>query len=320
MLPAKHSHIEEIRLRPGLYLGSRDSLGIEHMAAEVIANSVDQFLAGRATRISVSLMGSSICVSDDGPGFRTSRSRMPRAEHYLTQFHDSPTADGHAPHVHLTYSGYGLVVVNALSSALSLRCYDSGRVTEVFYSRGKKTGGSTRETRRAGRGLSLTFTPDPGIFGDHRARRDVLRATLVKAVHFFPGLRIHFENERFHAPGGIGDFTALLWNGSGPSFSASVTTGEYVIHASARGAADQTQWMSWVNGVVTVGHGTHVAGFKDALRKAGWVPGCAGIHVIMLQPRYAGPTKDKLCNDAVQSAVSEALLPLIVAALEKSEQ
>jgi hypothetical protein len=211
-VPVTTEHIRNIRMRPGMYIGPTDSKGIEHLAGELIANSLDQFLAGKVSRIAVQLHGARISVSDDGSGFDWKGSRKDGrslAEHYLIHYHNTPTADGHAPHIHLTSQGVGLVLVNA------------------------------------------------------------------------------------------------------PHFNASVDAGLCFVHAAAAGVALKTQWQSWVNGQPTSRHGTHVAGFRSALRTAGWEPEFAAVHVVMREPRFAAPTRDTLCVEEVRPVLRRTLLPLL---------
>jgi DNA gyrase/topoisomerase IV subunit B len=136
------------------------------------------------------------------------------------------------------------------------------------------------------------------------------------AAHLFPGLRFGLDEERFHAPGGLGDFVALFGSDFGRHFSTSVDAGACFVYATAAGYGRVTQWQSWANGMPTLEHGTHVDGFQNALRRIDWKPAFAAVHVVMRHPRFSAPTRDKLCVEEVRDAVQKALIPPLLAAQE----
>lgn len=121
--------VDAIRKRPGMYIGDvTDGSGLTHLGWELVANSLDQHLAGRCTRVDVVLHhDGSVVVDDDGPGIPISDiDGRPFAEVALTRFHTTPTFDGHAPHEHVGRYGVGLFVLNALSSRLALDVFRDG--------------------------------------------------------------------------------------------------------------------------------------------------------------------------------------------------
>ena len=83
------------------------------------------------------------------------------------------------------------------------------------------------------------------------------------------------------------------------------------IQVAALGEAESTEYRSWVNGVATVEGGTHIEGLEKAFTDNHWSPKLALIHVIMHDPKYAGPLRDKLCNkevvDVIQKLLAETL-------------
>src|SRR5262245_52778669 len=110
-----------VRARPGMYIGDvHDGSGLLHMVWEIVGNSLDQFLAGKATRIGVDLEpDGTVVVEDDGPGMPVhDLDGMPFAQAALTRMHDTATMDGHRPHEHLGLRGVGVFVVNMLSERL----------------------------------------------------------------------------------------------------------------------------------------------------------------------------------------------------------
>ena len=106
---------EHIRKRSGMYVGETDSpRGSEHVVDELVANTLDLFLAGEASNVAVTVEGARITVEDDGPGIPfdvpSMQPGLSSAEVYLTQLHSGASAEGHAPHVHLVSLGVGLVI------------------------------------------------------------------------------------------------------------------------------------------------------------------------------------------------------------------
>ena len=98
--------IEAVRKRPVMYFGDLESEGANTVVYEMVANVVDLFLAGLAKKINIKINNNNILVSDDGPGFPFSKASpqdtsINLVEHYLTHRHNSPTADDHAPHIHI---------------------------------------------------------------------------------------------------------------------------------------------------------------------------------------------------------------------------
>ncbi len=96
--------LEPVRVRPGMYIGSTDSRGLEHMLLEVVSNSIDEHISNHADRVLVSFDQEAVVVEDNGrgipvevmPGYQRSA-----LEVILTTIHSGATFDGHHPHVHI---------------------------------------------------------------------------------------------------------------------------------------------------------------------------------------------------------------------------
>ena len=238
---------EHVRARPGMYIGDPAN-GIRQIVCELAANTIDCFLAGKATYFSVKAGGRSITVEDDGPGLPF-KERFPGetrslAEQYLTGCRNSPTADGHAPHCHLIFHGVGIAVVNALSSDFSVESWADGTLWKMRFRRGIPSGKpSESPTNRRGSGTRIKVVPDAEMFPDALWHYSELRAIFFESAHLHPGLKISFNGERFLAPGGLADLISIYdsarCNGTYPGqktsriFSASVRRGDFMIHAAA---------------------------------------------------------------------------------------
>jgi DNA gyrase subunit B len=207
------SAIEAIRRRPGMYIGDvRDGSGLHHLLWELVANSVDERLAGHASRIRVSVEGPLAEVEDDGRGIPIAvapRQGVRVVELVLTQIHCGPTFDGHLPHVHVSPRGYGigLVVVNALSEELEVEIHREGYVWRQRYARGEPRGPLERGQRTERTGTRIRFRADRSIFGDRAAfDRAAVRERLVELARFNPGSTFELMCERICEPRGVGAF------------------------------------------------------------------------------------------------------------------
>lgn len=303
-----------------MYVGDIGERAVAHLVYELVANSIDQFLVGQATRISVQIADDTgITVSDDGPGLpydvaETDGSSL--AESYFLSLHNSPTADGHVPHVHLSSLGLGLVIVNALSEEVRVVTHRAGRRWEQLFLNGRPVA-DPQSVPSDARGTSVCFRPDVGVLRAKAPRLQVLRRKFFDAVHLHPGLRIQLNEESFVSSSGLADLVEFLgpadaWPAEVRTFSANMELEGLTVQAAATGAtSSDTSWRSWVNGAETRLGGTHVQGFQDALRRAKWKPDTAMIHVLMTRPQFATPTRAKLETAPVRKQVREALVPLI---------
>ncbi len=135
--------VEAIRKRPAMFIGDiGTSEGLNNLMWEVLANSLDDHLAGNTSRIDVTIhQDGSVSVRDDGAGISIDSGEydIPWIELVLTRLHDTPTADGHAPHVHLRRYHIGLCVVSALSSSLTVEVSRDGTRWRTGTERGEVT-------------------------------------------------------------------------------------------------------------------------------------------------------------------------------------
>ena len=336
----KLSHIEHIRKRPGMYIGGTQLHGLHHLPGELIGNSIDEFLRGRATRVAVSVKDGVVTVADDGSGLpfdqpSTQDTDSLACDHF-SNFHRTASVDSHGPHVHFYSSmGVGLVVVNALSEFMSVESWRNGRLYRQSFSRGipeplEQSDGSGSEaffplTEDPKRGTRIIYKADPEIFDEYQTEGSFLRSRMFDAAHLHPGIVIELQNERFHAPGGLGDLVSF--NSFSPLASCFVLNtvhAEIAIHAAASGdqrksfgsshQSDETNWTTWANGVRTIygkTSGTHQDAFAEALEFVGWQPRTAMIHVVMHEPKYAGPTKTQLDVPEKKQAMLDALTPAL---------
>jgi DNA gyrase subunit B len=257
---------DRIRKRPAMYVGGTDQRGMLQLILEVVANSIDQFLAGKATCVRVEANETTVSVTDDGEGMPFDQavpgSPDNLATSYLSAVHHSASADGHAPHVHLGgLNGIGFVVSNSLSAEFRCRSCRDGYLWEQSFVRGVALGSARKSGFVDGRGTIITFRPDPEIFGETKICIESLRANAFEAVHLFPGLRFEINQETFQAPNGLGSFVHInnddndvqwyRWQDR-PAFVVNGVFEDVQISAAAIGFTDtKTEWKTWSNGVQT---------------------------------------------------------------------
>src|SRR5947208_7987085 len=161
-----------VRKRPGMYIGSTGPSGLHHLIWEVVDNSVDEAMAGEATRIDVTLLADGGCrVADNGRGIPTEpHHQFPRkstAEVVLTMLHAGGKFGGAGYKVSGGLHGVGVSVVNALSKRLDLDIDHSAKRYHMEFANGGKVTKKLTPTGTAPRGrtgTTVTFWPDPEIF------------------------------------------------------------------------------------------------------------------------------------------------------------
>jgi DNA gyrase subunit B len=276
--------LQPVRERPGMYIGSTGPSGLHHLVYEVIDNSVDEALAGFATRIDVTLLADGGCrVVDDGRGIPVEpHPEYPdksAAEIVLTMLHAGGKFGGEGYKISGGLHGVGVSVVNALSRRLELEIQrDGGRFEMTFVDGGEPVGPLTRVGDSDATGTSVTFWPDPTIMEEVDFRAQTLVERLREMAFLNKGLQIVFRDERGDEPteqvfkydGGIVDFVAHLNASKEPLFAKVIDiTDEYV-----SGEVEiAMQWNtgfyeglhSFANNIATTEGGMHEEGFKKSL-------------------------------------------------------
>jgi DNA gyrase subunit B len=265
---------ESIRRRPGMYVGdTTDGAGLMHMLWEVVANSLDEHLAGRCTTVRVELDGRAITVEDDGRGIPLEPiNGVPFAQQALTSFHDTPTLDGHTPHEHIGKVGLGLFPICALSSELRPTVRRGGRCFSQQFSRGIATSILRDDGPTNNRGTRITFVPDDSIF--KVARLDGVRVAerLHELAFLLPKLTLSLRDERlqtFSEPEGLLSLVkskVSLDLRERPTLLATKTFGQINVEVAAiwsSGGAARVD--SFANIERTTDGGTHVNGFRSGL-------------------------------------------------------
>ncbi|MBO9519495.1 MAG: DNA topoisomerase IV subunit B [Porphyrobacter sp.] len=344
--------LEPVRRRPGMYIGGTDERALHHLAAEVLDNSMDEAVAGHANRIEVTLdVGNRLTISDNGRG-------MPVDEHpkfpgkstlevILTTLHSGGKFSGKAYATSGGLHGVGVSVVNALSENVRVEVARNKEVYAQEFSRGHPLAPLARIGATPNRrGTTVSFTPDPEIFGDRQFKPMRLFKLARSKAYLYAGVEIRWkcapslatdgvpEEAVFQFPGGLSDHLA-----------EQVGTRECVTTEFFAGRQDfpdeqgrvewAVAWPLWSDGstswycntVPTPDGGTHEQGLRSALAKGirafGELVGqkkakdisaddiVTGseimLSVFIREPQFQSQTKDRLTSPEAARLVENAV-------------
>jgi DNA gyrase subunit B len=280
--------LEPVRLRPGMYIGSTGSRGLHHLIFEVVDNSVDEALAGRADLVEVVLHpDNSVTVSDNGSGIPTEVMKdqgLPAVTVVLTKLHAGGKFGGEGYKVSGGLHGVGVSVVNALSEWLKVDVKRDGKVFHQEFARGEATSDLKKTGPTKGTGTTITFLPDLEIFDELEWSSEILVQRLRETAFLTKGLRIVLIDERegeerheFYAEGGIRDFVSYVNDQKDPVHKHVVYfEGALNGDSEADGQVEVAmQWntsyvesvFSFANNINTHEGGSHLSGFKSALTR-----------------------------------------------------
>ncbi len=277
------SGLEPVRRRPGMYT---DTSRPNHLAHEVIDNSVDEALAGHCKKIEVTVYkDGSLEVADDGRGMpvdKHPREKLPGVEVILTKLH----AGGKFSNKNYQFSGglhgVGVSVVNALSKNLEVWIRRGGKEYNMSFAGGKKRGKLevVGTVGKANTGTTIRFWPDPQYFDSSKISVSRLKHALRAKAVLCPGLtvrlRIEKPKEKFEwcysggleeylleAIGGVEVLPAEPYSGS---VSGKTEAVDWALAWAVQGGQAVTE--SYVNLVPTPQGGTHVNGLRTGLTNA----------------------------------------------------
>lgn len=285
--------LEPVRKRPGMYIGGTDERALHHMVAEILDNSMDEAVAGHASRIEVELLADfSVVVRDNGRGIPIDpHPKFPgnsALEVILCTLHAGGKFSGDAYETSGGLHGVGASVVNALSDLMVVQVARNRELYEQRFCRGVPQGPVERIGAAPNRrGTTVTFHADEQIFGHHRFRPARLMKMVRSKAYLFSGVEIRWKSEIddgetpteavFHFPGGLTDFLTESLAGctthAERPFSGKVGFREkFNTPGSVEWAINWTPSrdgfiQSYCNTVPTPEGGTHEAGFWAAILK-----------------------------------------------------
>ena len=345
--------LEPVRKRPGMYIGGTDERALHHMVAEVLDNSMDEAVAGHANRIEVELHEDySITIRDNGRGIPIDpHPKFPdksALEVILCTLHAGGKFSGDAYQTSGGLHGVGASVVNALSDSMVVQVARNKEIFEQRFSRGLPLGSVEKVGSAPNRrGTTVTFHPDPEIFGHHKFKPSRLLKMVRSKAYLFSGVEIRWKSAisdgdtpteaTFHFPGGLADYlnetlgTATTY--SERPFSGTVDFQEkFKVPGKVEWAINWTPArdgfiQSYCNTVPTPEGGTHEVGFWQAIlkgiraygelvsnRKASQITrddlitgGSALVSCFIREPEFVGQTKDRLATVEAQRLVEGAV-------------
>jgi DNA gyrase subunit B len=351
--------LEAVRKRPGMYIGSTGIRGLHHLVYEVVDNSVDEALAGRASHVEVTIHpDNSVTVVDDGAGIPVAimeKEGRPAVEVVLTVLHaGGKFGDGGGYKVSGGLHGVGVSVVNALSEELHVEIRRDGFHWRQDYARGVPQGPLIKGEPTNETGTTVTFLPDAEIFEATEFDFQTLEQRLRETAFLTRGLRITLTDERgegkgaeFQYEGGIQDFVSYLNEGKEPIQKKVV----FFEGESDEGAVEiALQWnssyqesvFSFANNINTHEGGSHMSGFRSALtrtlnryaREKGELKEkddnlsgedvreglTAVISAKLSDPQFEGQTKTKLGNPGMEGFVASVVNQKLAEFLEENPQ
>jgi topoisomerase-4 subunit B len=285
--------LEPVRKRPGMYIGGTDDRALHHLVAEVLDNSMDEAVAGHASRIEVELHEDhSVTVRDNGRGIPVDpHPKFPdksALEVILCTLHAGGKFSGKAYQTSGGLHGVGVSVVNALSDHLRVEVARNRELFVQEFSRGIPQGPIRSEGAVANRrGTSVTFHADDEIFGSHRFKPARLLKMVRSKAYLFSGVEIRWKSAiddgetpteaTFHFPGGLSDYLTETI-GASATYTDAPFAGKVEFQPKF-GVPGSVEWaitwtpardgfiQSYCNTVPTPEGGTHEAGFWAAVLK-----------------------------------------------------
>ncbi len=338
--------LEPVRKRPGMYIGSTGYDGVHHLIKEIADNSIDEAIAGYASRVDVLLRADGgVTITDDGRGIpvdKHAKTGLSTLETVLTVLHAGGKFGGGGYKVSSGLHGVGSSVVNALSTSMIAEVVQKGQLYRIEFA----TGATVHPLKKVGKtdrpdGTQITFYPDPTIFKetiefDYKWVTNYLRhqAYLTKGVFTSVLDERTGERESFYFDGGIKSYVKNLNIGKDVLTDDIFYVERQVEDSMIEVAVQYNETFleivkPFANNVLTPDGGTHLVGFRAALtrvindyaRKSGLLKekeenltgddireGLTAIILVKLpDPQFEGQTKNKLGNPEVRRYVEQVM-------------
>ena len=337
--------LEAVRVRPGMYIGSVSTKGLNHLIYEIVDNSVDEHLAGFCSNIKVTLeKDGTATIEDNGRGIPVGineKTGRPAVEVVFTVLHAGGKFGDGGYKISGGLHGVGASVVNALSEWLEVTVKKDGIVYNQRYERGKimydlKEVGTCKKSDS---GTKVTFLPDNEIFEKTYFKAESIKSRLHETAYLNPQLSITFVNKRFNE-----EETVEFYEPDGlKAYVKDINEGKEAVHdvvyykRSVDGIEIETAFqfvdefqeniLGFCNNIYTQEGGTHITGFKTKFtmvinqyaRELGILKDkdsnftgqdvrngmTAVVAIKHPEPRFEGQTKTKLDNPDASKVASE---------------
>ncbi len=343
---------EHIRQRPGMYIGDTGTKGLHHLVYELIANSVDEALAGFCKNIHVRIKNDgSIGVSDDGRGIPIEEHAIEKRstlEVVMTTVGAGAKFSKGSYRVSAGLHGMGAKAVTALSEWTEAQVKRNGKVYRQDYERGKATSAVVEIGLSKGNGTTVTFKPDPEIFGNLTFDYETLESRLRELAFLNKGLAIGLHDERinkeevFKFDGGLAEFVKYL-NREEKVLHQPLHIEKIVDEVSVEismqyTVSEEERVRCYTNNAYNSIGGTHLSGFRTALTRTFNNYGTKnnlfknvtptgedyreGLTVLLSvqvpEPQFDSQEKKRLNNLEVEGIVSSVVSELLAKHLEEN--
>ena len=349
--------LEAVRKRPGMYIGSVSTKGLNHLIYEIVDNSVDEHLAGYCSKIYVTLeKDGTAVITDNGRGIPVginAKTGLPAVEVVFTMLHAGGKFGDGGYKISGGLHGVGASVVNALSEWLEVTIKKDGVVYRQRYERGKVMYPLEQigTCRKNDTGTSVRFLPDGDIFDKTYFKAEAIKGRLHETAYLNPDLTIIFENKRlseeekieYHEEEGICAYVKDMNQGKevihDVIYFKKIKDGIEVEVAFQFVDEFQENMLGFCNNIYTQEGGTHLVGFKTKFttiinqyaRELGILKEkdsnftgadvrngmTAVIAVKHPEPRFEGQTKTKLDNPDAGKATADVTAEELVLFFDK---
>jgi DNA gyrase subunit B len=283
--------MEAVRKRPGMYIGTTGLEGVFHLVREIVDNSVDEAMAGFASRIDITIhKDGSVSVVDDGRGIPVDKHKktgLSALETVMTTLHAGGKFGGKGYQVSGGLHGVGASVVNALSEWTIVEVRRDKKVSTQRYERGKAVGDmdvrDPNETDLPGTGTTVSWMPDREIFPEIGYDWETISGRFKEMAYLNQGLTIHLRSEWHDDVWPFNDVT-YMFDGGVQSFVRSLNRRRGSVHPNVMYAQETIDdvvvevamqynesfienCLSFANVIRTGDGGSHVTGFRSALTR-----------------------------------------------------
>lgn len=347
--------LDPVRKRPGMYIGGTGVEGLHHLVWEIVNNSIDEVMAGRATSVDVTLLADgAVRVADDGAGIpvdKVAATGKSALETVLTVLHAGGKFGGGGYKVSGGLHGVGVSVVNALSIRLVAEVRREGKLWRQEYEGGVPKAEVKPVGAAEGTGTTITFWPDTRIFETTEFSYDDILEYLRRQAYLTRGVHVKLRDERtgkrygFYFEGGIRSYVQHLNRGKAalnePPFYAQKTMGDAEIEVALQYNDSYAETAKFfANNIPNPEGGTHAEGFRRALtrtlndygRKSGLLKeseenltgedcreGMAVVISVRLpEPQFEGQTKSKLGNPEIRGYTEQVFAEMFNYYLEEN--
>ena len=352
--------MEAVRKRPGMYIGPTDINGLHTMVREVVDNSVDEVMAGRATTVEVTIhQDGSVTVADDGYGIPTGKHPkmgVSTLQVVMTILHAGGKFDNQGYKVSSGLHGVGVSAVNALSAYMRVDVHNARDGMHYFqeYRCGVPQGDVTKVGPTTRRGTVTRFLPDTSIIQTLDYNFKALAQRFREMSYLNKGLRFKFVDERddnevnFYFEGGVQSYVRHLNKDKSvlhkQPFYVERVADDVAVEVALQytESFDTDSVYAFANGINNTDGGAHVSGFRTALtrvinsyaRAKGLLKEgevnltgddvreglTAVISVKLKDPQFSSQTKEKLVSPVATGAVSTAFGEAFATWLEENPQ